>query len=213
MTYKTDNFKIIKGVLSKDTCRILAREFRMTRDVLHFTADRSKKYPFADEMVDNSFSWYSPLCFESLADTVIKDVVSSVLEEPVVPTYSYGRIYYNGSELKKHVDRACSEIAVSVCLDIDNSVADWPLFVHVSENHIEKVLQSPGDIIIYDGNKLPHWRTVYHGHEHINAFMFYVKENGPRSSLIYDTRQCLGLGSTARKLNSEEQWNTFGNLY
>lgn len=213
MLLEDSGFKVINNALSSDTCKILAREFRMTRDILHFNADKNKRYPFADEMVEKSFSWYSPLCFESLADTIIKDVVSSVIGEDVVPTYSYGRIYYKGSELKRHVDRSSSEIAVSVCLDKDDSVEDWPLFLSLSDKRVEKIIQNPGDIVIYDGNRLWHWRDVYSGNEHINAFMFYVRSNGPRSELIYDTRPALGLGSTARKFDSEKQWKTFGHLY
>ena len=213
MLFEDSDFKVIKNALSSDTCKILAREFRMTRDVLHFNADKTKKYPFADEMVEKSFSWYSPLCFESLADTIIKDIVADNVGAQVVPTYSYGRIYYNGSELRRHVDRSSSEISVSVCLDIDRSVEDWPIYIEDINGHIEEISQAPGDIVIYDGNKLPHWRDPYKGNEHINAFMFYVRSDGNRSCLIYDTRPCLGLGSTARKMTSEEQWKMFAHLY
>jgi hypothetical protein len=213
MTYKNNKFQIFKSALSLDVCRVLSREFKMTRDIMNLSASTNKEYPYSDEMVDKSFSWYSPLCFEALSDTLIKDLVSSTIGESVVPTYSYGRIYYEGAELKKHVDRCSSEVAVSVCLDIDKESEPWPLCIENINGITEIVNQEPGDVIIYDGNLLTHWRTTYKGNEHINAFMFYVKEAGPRSFLKYDTRPCLGLGGAARKLDSESQWKTFGHLY
>ena len=62
---------------------------------------------------------------------------------------------------------------------------------------------------MYEGNILPHWRDRYHGVEQINAFMFYVRANGPRSELKYDTRPMLGLNSANRKLNSDRQWEIY----
>jgi hypothetical protein len=62
---------------------------------------------------------------------------------------------------------------------------------------------------MYKGHELPHWRNPYHGNEQINAFMFYVRANGLRADLKYDTRPQLGLNSNTRKLTSEQQWEIY----
>jgi hypothetical protein len=214
MLFKKNQYTIIKNAISKDMCRVFAKEFRISRDLAmkanhQNTSVKSKEclnlnYPFHDEMVENSFSWYSPLCFEALSDTIIKDIVEKEIHEPVYPTYSYARIYYNGAEMLPHIDRSSSEVSVSLCIDVDSNSSSWNLFV-LDDNTPVEIYQEPGDIIIYDGNNLKHWREKYQGSEQINAFMFYVRANGPRAELKYDTRDLLGESSHQRKLNSKEQ--------
>lgn len=214
MNINETGYTIIKSAINKDLCRLLAEEFRLIRDIALETNSqnpefkhpdsKNNQYPFADEMVDNSFSWYSPMCFEALSNTFIKDIVEQVIGEEVYPTYSYARIYSKGSEMKRHTDRSSSEWSVSCCIDVDKNVS-WPLGVETKDGIID-VFQEPGDIIIYKGNDLPHWRKSFQGFEHINAFMFYVRANGPRQELKYDTRKILGLPPHTRKLTSEEQW-------
>jgi hypothetical protein len=216
MTFKTHGYQIIKSAISKDLCKLLAEEFRLVRNIALATNkqnseykhpdSKEQNYPFADEMVNSSFSWYSPMCFEALSNSIMKEVVESVIQESVYPTYSYARIYCNGAEMKKHIDRSSSEFSVSCCIEVDPNFPNWYLGVETKDGTVIKVEQKPGDIIIYEGHKLPHWRDPYQGHEHINAFMFYVCANGDRSELKYDTRPALGMSPQSRRLSSEEQW-------
>jgi hypothetical protein len=215
MTFKTLGYQIIKAAVNKDVCRLMAEEFRLVRAIalasnkqnpsIRHPDSKQDDFPFADEMVNSSFSWYSPMCFEALSNSLIKEIVESTINEEVYPTYSYARIYGTGSEMKRHVDRSSSEFSVSCCIDIDTNYPNWPLWVETKEGIIA-VQQEPGDIIIYEGHNLPHWREEYKGFEHINAFMFYVRANGTRSELKYDTRPALGMSPQSRRLNSEEQW-------
>lgn len=218
-----DDFTVIPNAISKDVCRLLAREFRMSRDLamyankqnpnLKHPSSKQHKYPFEDEMVQNSFSWFSPLCFESLSDTLIKDIVENTLGEAVFPTYSYARIYYTGSEMFRHVDRSSSEFSISLCIDIDQTIDPWPLEIETKDKKTVKVFQNPGDLIMYKGNNLFHWRSKYLGKEHISAFMFYVRALGHKKELKYDTRPLLGMGSDTRRLNSEQQFSLYPTIH
>jgi hypothetical protein len=87
----------------------------------------------------------------------------------------------------------------------------WHLGVETVTGEKIYVEQEIGDIIIYKGSDLYHWRDAYQGSEQINAFMFYVRSNGPRAELKFDTRPLLGMGSQTRKLTSEQQWDKFSN--
>jgi hypothetical protein len=135
---------------------------------------------------NSTFSWYSPLCFESLM-VYIQPIVEREVGKKLLPTYSYGRIYWNGSELKKHTDRNSSEVTASCCLKKD---IDWSLNYEYEEKIISSNL-NVGDISICHGSKIPHWREKYEGTEHIQAFVQYVYEDGEYSNLKYDTRPCL----------------------
>jgi hypothetical protein len=208
------DYILIKNAISKDACKLLAREFRMIRDLMSATpeGDRSKEYPFGDTQVEKSFSWYSCLGFESLSDSIVKDVVEQTVNDAVYPTYSYARIYYHGAEMPIHTDRSSSEIGVTCCIDVDSTVPSWNLGFMKDSGERIYIEQEPGDIIIYNGNNNWHWRDPYHGREQINAFLFYVKASGDRTELKYDTRPMLGASPTTRKLNSEDQWAKYGKL-
>jgi hypothetical protein len=208
---ENDKYVIIKNAISKDACKILAREFRMCRD-LASNIKYEEAFPYRDSLVHNSFSWYSPLCFEALSDSVMKEIIECIIKEPVYPTYSYARVYYNGAEMVRHVDRVASELAVSICIDVEEN-NPWHLGVQTIDGKDIYVEQEPGDAILYKGNELYHWRNKYRGNEQINAFMFYVRQNGSQAELKYDTRPMLGLGGNFKQLSVEEQLEKYSYIY
>jgi hypothetical protein len=207
-TLQNDKYVLIKNAVSEQTCRVLAREFRMARDIAGMV-NTGEQYPYKDDLVQKSFSWYSPLCFEALSDSIIRPIVESLVDEPLYPTYSYARVYYPGAEMRKHVDRSSSEYSVTMCVDIDRSNTKWNLGIETLNGENIYIDQDPGDIIVYRGNDLYHWRDPYHGKEQINAFMFYVRANGEKAELKYDTRPMLGMPSTSRRLTSEQQFEKY----
>jgi hypothetical protein len=208
MSFEKDGYAILKGAISKDVCKVMAREFKIARQLAYAAQHPTENnmFPFHDEMVDRSFSWYSPLCFEALSDSLIKEIVEKELGESVFPTYSYARIYSHNAEMTRHTDRSASEFSVSVCIEVDETVKPWPIYFEDKQGNVLEMQQQPGDAVMYRGHELPHWRNPYHGNEQINAFMFYVRANGPRADLKYDTRSLLGLNSSTRRLTSEQQW-------
>ncbi len=208
MSLEKEKFILIKNAISKDVCKLVAREFRMARDMAGLVPYPNEKFPYKDTQVEKSFSWYSPLCFEALSDSIVKPIVEQYIGEAVHPTYSYARIYYNGATMARHMDRSASEYSVSCCIDTESN-HPWHLGVETVRGEKIYVEQEVGDIILYKGNDLYHWRDAYTGNEQINAFMFYVKANGSRSELKFDTRPLLGMNSHSRRLNSEEQWEKF----
>jgi hypothetical protein len=140
---------------------------------------------YRDPTVPNTFSWYSPLCFEALS-LHLKSQVEKILKTSIEPTYSYGRIYTEGSELVRHTDRRSSELAVNLSIARD---IKWDLNF-LWEGQTLSIDLEPGDVVIYSGH-IPHWREKYTGKEHINAFMQYVYADGQYKDLKYDTRPYL----------------------
>ena len=159
------------------------REFRLMRDSL---LSMGSNEGYNDPTVPGCFSWYSPLCFETLS-LAVKDRLEHILKAELHSTYSSGRIYTNGSELVEHTDRRSSEIACSVNLAKDD---DWGLFFRWKGQELRVDLE-PGDMVIYSGAAIPHWRNKYTGQEHVQAFLQYVYADGEFSDLKYDTRPYL----------------------
>lgn len=183
-----DQVHILKSALSKELCEFLALEYEMMETVCHHL------YPGANlaDLCDYSFARYSPMMFEALS-VKLMPLVEEKLGLTVYPTYSYARIYYNGSELTKHTDRPSSEITLSICIQKDP--VPWPINVELSDGKIISEDLDVGDIIIYSGRANAHWREPFTGSKQIQAFLQYVNANGDSAWLKWDTRPCLGLPS------------------
>jgi hypothetical protein len=108
------------------------------------------------------------------------------------PTYSYHRVYRNGDELGHHKDRNACEISVTVAFNYsyDDSKYQWPIYIDGNP-----ITMKPGDIAIYRGIELDHWREPFNYPEdawQVQAFLHYVDANGPHANLKYDERNFIG---------------------
>jgi hypothetical protein len=57
----------------------------------------------------------------------------------------------------------------------------------------EEVILQPGDMVVYKGSEVEHWREPYTGKEQIQLFFHYVDANGPHAECKFDYRPMLGL--------------------
>ena len=70
--------------------------------------------------------------------------ISYILEETVLPTYSYSRIYYNGNILERHRDRDACEISLTLHLGGDEP---WPIFIKTPKNVNIMTINPPNYIL------------------------------------------------------------------
>jgi len=189
MSFEETGFKVIRKVLTDDLCHHLKVEFEMTKDVLMYMFNRSDKTSFGDKQSPNSFSMYSPLCFEALLprlNPLFNDITNKIL----FPSASYARIYYKDAILEKHQDRMCCEYSATICIDTEEL---WDFFIEDLSGKINKIVLSPGDLCLYKGCDLKHWREPYKGDKQIQCFLHYVDSEGPNKNWINDQRPLLGL--------------------
>ena len=90
----------------------------------------------------------------------------------LVPTYSYTRLYSYGSVLKRHKDRKSCEISTTLNLGGDS----WPIYLKKENKKEIKVNLKPGDMLIYSGCDLEHWRDKFTGNECGQVFLHYNRE-------------------------------------
>jgi hypothetical protein len=189
MSWEKEGYVVLKNAISEDVCKILADQFRILRDnFLHYG---NGKFENSDAQVPNSFSYYGFYGFEALLQGSCKCLVEKETGLSVHPAYSYARIYYNNAEMKIHKDRPSCQISVTCCIDADQE--SWPIGFINRKGEKVQIHQNAGDIIIYSGCELEHWRDEYKGDEQVQAFLHYVDANGPFSDFIYDKRAMLGL--------------------
>jgi len=123
------------------------------------------------------------------------------------PAYTYARIYKKGDILKRHKDRFSCEISTTMNLGGD----DWPIYLepdptkggvkegigYVSDNTKGiKVDLKPGDMLVYSGCELEHWREKFKGNECVQVFLHYNNRKTPGAKdNMFDKRPHLGLPS------------------
>ena len=109
------------------------------------------------------------------------------------PNYSYARIYKKGDVLHRHKDRFSCEISTTLNLGGD----PWPIYLEPSgKESLQgiKIDLKPGDMLIYKGNELEHWRDPFQGEDCAQVFLHYNNLNTPLSNEnIFDKRLHLGL--------------------
>jgi len=151
---------------------------------------------FEDEQAPGDYSLYGDLIFDTILSSKLKQV-EDLTGVNLVPTYTYHRLYTQGSELKRHVDRPSCEISTTLCLGYNNSNLknndyDWPMWVKQKDGKETAINMKPGEMLIYRGCEIEHWREPLEGLNHAQVFLHYNEKNGKYDN-IYDGRQFLGL--------------------
>lgn len=114
--------------------------------------------------------------------------LSELVQEPLLPTYNYARVYSNGEVLEPHTDRDACEI--SVTLNLDQCGTPWPIFmVDAETGNRSPVILEPGDAVVYKGCDIEHYRHAFKGIKHTQVFMHHVLANGDRSWAVFDKVQ------------------------
>jgi hypothetical protein len=180
-------YAIVRNIISPELAKFIADEFTMVRDVYHHlqnvpVEDTTR---FGDRQIKHSFSYYAPLCFEILFPRVTPKC-EEILNKKLIPSFSYARILYEGAEMEKHVDRASATISTTITFEIDKDPYD--IWITDLEGNDVALKMYPGDMCLFDGGKLVHWRDTYTGKKHIQAQLHFANDEANR----YDGRQMLG---------------------
>ena len=98
---------------------------------------------------------YSDIAMETLM-LKCQPIMEKTTGLKLYPAYTYARIYKKGDELKRHKDRFSCEISTTMNLGGD----DWTIYLEPSEKKVKgiKVDLKPGDMLVYSGCELEHWR-------------------------------------------------------
>ena len=195
------NFLYYYVILAAKRCNFLEQVEGKNSEDLYGTFD--------DIQALGDYSKYGDLVFDTLLSMAVEHM-NILTNKKLVPTYSYHRLYTTGTELKRHKDRASCEISTTLCLGYDISNIDkkmypnfnWPMFVADKKNEKNgiPVYMKPGDMLIYRGCEIEHWREPYKGLNHAQVFLHYNDMNG-ENCIPFDTRPMLGLTDKYKKNN------------
>jgi hypothetical protein len=135
-----------------------------------------------DPQAPNSLAKYNFLPFVKVLVKKINEV-STILEEDVLPTYTYTRIYKHGEVLDRHRDRPACEISITLNLKKDN---EWPIWFQKPNGEEISLELNQGDAVMYLGQIADHWRNAYQGQEHVQLFLHYVRAEGSKYWAVFD---------------------------
>ena len=176
MNFKSDGYAVVKNAISKEVAEYIKINFDVYENsMLAITPiTETNPYPFGDLQSPISFAAYSPLYGESLL-IYLKPMIESVAGIGLTETYSYMRIYYKGASLDKHIDRESCEVSATLCIKKDS---DWPIYFQKKTGEQVGIELEEGDLVVYRGNDLLHWRNVYTGNKHYQMFLHFVETDG-----------------------------------
>jgi SEC-C motif len=120
----------------------------------------------------------------------LKPLIEQVTGLQLLPCYSFLRIYGKHAILQKHVDRPSCEISASLTLGFKASGL-WPIWVTANGEDREISLQ-PGDMLVYRGAEVAHWREPFQGEFWVQTFLHYVDANGQYTDFKFDGRERIG---------------------
>ena len=201
--FKKNKYVVIKQAISKDLATFLANYFLMQKQV--YDTCKKERYisPFEtilgyyegkDEQIPETYSQYSNIAMETLM-LKCQPIMEETTKLKLQPSYTYARIYKKGDELKRHKDRFSCEISTTMNLGGDK----WDIYLEPSgkqEMKGIKVSLNPGDMLVYRGCELEHWRNKFKGKECIQVFLHYNNKKTPKSNEnLFDCRPHLGLPS------------------
>tara|TARA_R110002050_G_scaffold295884_2_gene455215 strand:+ start:61 stop:705 length:645 start_codon:yes stop_codon:yes gene_type:complete len=212
MSFKTKKYQVIRGALSKELANFIFNYMMLQRDAVDFSVKNQKVNAFNpfigqrdDPQVPGCYSKYADWVMETLLMYVIP-IMKAKTGLELIPTYSYTRLYEKGNILRRHKDRPSCEISTTLHLGGE----EWPIFLDPSGgdfviNEFKQTIKpgapkgvqvdlKVGDMLIYSGCELEHWREPFQGNVCSQVFLHYNHANGPFAKTnMFDKRPMLGI--------------------
>ena len=220
MSFKKDNYTIIRKAIEKDLENFNLNNLLVKKQVFETCLKTKYISPYEDMLgnyedeelgqVLNTYCCYADVAMETLM-LKCQPMIEKATGLKLYPAYSYARVYKKGDELKRHKDRFSCEISSTMNLGGD----DWPIYLspyenvgvsngkditEVSKAKGIKVNLKPGDMLIYKGIEIEHWREKFKGKECIQVFFHYNDSKTPGAKdNMFDRKPHLGLPSWFKK--------------
>ena len=204
-------YQVIKNAVSFELANFIFNYFLLKRDAVEFMYKHNLHSQslilgtWTDKQVPNTYSCYADFVMETLLMKMLP-VMKKETGLDLIPTYSYSRAYKKGDILRRHKDRPSCEISTTLNLGGD----PWPIFIDgTGANSVideykqihkpnapkgTKVVLDVGDMLVYSGCELEHWREPFEGNICGQVFLHYNHVNGPFANKNkFDGRPKLGL--------------------
>ena len=205
MSFKRNKYKIVREAISKELSSFVYSYFLKKRQVGHFLLQQKYVSPFTeywgmwtDPQAPNTYAIYADTAMETLLEA-LKVKMEKETDYKLNETYSYARIYKKGDILHRHVDRDACEVSATLHLGGD----PWSIYIDPTGKRGQAGIPvdlAPGDMLLYSGCDLEHWREEFRGKDCAQVFFHYndvTTEKGKKNK--FDSRPFLGLPAWFKK--------------
>jgi hypothetical protein len=205
--FEKNNYLILKNFIDPNTAGLIYQYCLVKAQRTDFMTVYAKDAyrpewdgRFGDEQAPISYNCYADPFMDTILGASTK-TIGKYVGFDLIPTYSYWRLYQHGEVLKRHRDRHSCEISATLCLgynvsNLDPSEQenyDWPMWVETDDDVDGVPINlKPGDLILYKGCIVDHWREKFLGLNHAQVFLHYNDANGPYK-IALDGRPILGI--------------------
>ena len=210
--FKEQKYTLIKKAISYELANFAFNYLLLKREAVSWMHKNNYISEFTpgfgtwkDKQIPNTYSIYGDMFMETLMMKVLP-VMQQHTEMNLMPCYTYTRIYKKGDKLRRHSDRPSCEISTTLHLGGD----PWPIFLDPtgtkSVGNEEKEIHKPnapkgisidlevGDMLVYSGYELEHWREPFEGKTCAQVFLHYNNIDGPfGTENKFDKRPLLGI--------------------
>lgn len=187
-------YQVVRNFMPPEDASVVSRYMEYAlKDTLY--ADRGEGTGPSSNNPSQYARYADPLMEVMLVNS--KGAVEEIAGCDLLPTYSYSRVYVEGDELERHVDRPSCEYSVTVNVACDGE--PWPIWMQYGDAEPTKVILNPGDAVVYKGCDVHHWRNkMIHTRVNAQFMLHYVDKNGPFSEYHWDKRPSAGHPSVWR---------------
>ena len=217
--FKKNKYAVIRQAISKDLAVFIYNYFLMQKQVYDTCRKRRYISPYEillgqydhinfqkaanGQIPHDTYSQYANIAMETLM-LKCQPMMEKTTGLKLYPAYTYVRVYKKGAVLERHKDRFSCEISTTMNLGGD----PWPIYLDPTHPEIfpgngpykiignkgVKVNLKPGDMLVYRGIELEHWREEFKGQECVQVFLHYNNRKTPGSKdNRFDKRPHLGL--------------------
>ena len=200
MSFKENKYIVIRKAISYELANFGFNYLLLKREAVKWMQDNNYISEFTpgfgtwkDKQIPNTYSIYSDMFMETLMMKVLP-VMQQHTEMNLIPCYTYTRIYKKGDILKRHKDRPSCEISTTLHLGGE----PWPIFLDPTgaDNAPTgiSINLKVGDMLVYSGCDLEHWREPFEGDNCAQVFLHYNNIDGPFGTKNkFDHRPLLGI--------------------
>ena len=211
--FKKDKYCVIRQAISKDLATFIYNYFLMKKQVYDTCLKQRYISPYEVSLgyyegkhaqTPDTYSCYADIAMETLL-LKCQPIMEKTTELKLQPAYTYARLYKKGDILERHKDRFSCEISTTLFLGGD----PWSIYLEPNKNigiagtkgitfsSTNKGINvdlKPGDMMVYRGCELEHWRNKFKGKDCAQVFLHYNNKKTPDSkNNIFDKRLHLGL--------------------
>ena len=205
MSFKEKKYQVVKNIISSEIAEFVYKYFSNKREVSKFLFEQKYISPFTeyfgvwnDTQIPNSYCHYADIAMETLLREV-KPIMEKQTNLKLSETYSYARIYKKGDVLDRHKDKYSCEISTTLNLGGD----PYPIYLDPTGQYDQPGVEinlNQGDMLIYRGCELEHWREEFKGEECCQVFLHYNDASLETAKEKYlDRRPLLGVPGYFKK--------------